>query len=104
MDDFLLEEHDETQENDPHVIDSDKVLSSSESDKSSLSGNVQEDRGRYCYRLQRFHKDTFYSAYLPEWEKAKKSSHLICQEKYDEIVALLRTKRQKNEPPRLLKY
>jgi hypothetical protein len=59
MDDFLLEEHDETQENDPHVIDSDKVLSSSESDKSSLSGNVQEDRGRYCYQLQRFHKDTF---------------------------------------------
>jgi len=103
--DFLLEEHDETQENDPHVIDSDMVLSASESDnESSLSGNVQEDRGRYCYRLQQFHKDTFYSAYLPEWEKAKKSSHLICQEKYDEIVALLWTKRQKNEPPHLLKY
>jgi len=37
-------------------------------------------------------------------EKAKKSSHLICQEKYDEIVALLRTTRQKKEPARLLKY
>jgi hypothetical protein len=83
--DFLLEEHDETQENDPHVIDSDMVLSSSESDESSLSGNVQEDRSRYCYRLQQFHKD-------------------ICQEKYDKIVTLLRTKCQKNEPPRLLKY
>jgi hypothetical protein len=44
---------------DSHVIDSDMVLSLSESDKSSLSGNVQEDRGRYCYQLQRFHKDTF---------------------------------------------
>jgi hypothetical protein len=102
--DFLPEEHDETQDNDPHVIDSDMVLSSSESDESSISGNVQEDRGWYCYPLQQFHKDTFYSAYLPEWEKAKKSSHLICQEKYDEIVALLRTKHQKKEPPRLLKY
>ena len=102
--DFVVEEHDETQENDSHVIDSDMVLSSSDSDESSLSGNVQEDRGRYCYRLQRFHKDAFYSAYLPEWEKAKKSSHLISQEKYDEIVALLRTTRQKKEPARLLKY
>jgi hypothetical protein len=37
-------------------------------------------------------------------EKAKKSSHLICQEKYDEIVALLRTKHQKKEPACLLKY
>jgi len=64
--DFVEEEHDETQENDSHVIDSDMVLSSSDSDESSLSGNVQEDRGRYCYRLQRFHKDAFYSAYLPE--------------------------------------
>jgi len=64
------------------------VLSSSDSDKSSLSGNVQEDHGRYCCPLQRFHKDTFYSAYLPEWEKAKKSSHLI----------------SKKEPARLLKY
>jgi hypothetical protein len=102
--DFLPEEHDETQDNDPHLIDPDMVLSSSESDESSLSGNVQKDCGRYCYRRPQFHKDTFYSAYLLEWEKAKKSSHLICQEKYDEIVALLRTKRQKNEPPHLLKY
>jgi hypothetical protein len=80
------------------------VLSSSESDESSLSGNIQEDRGRYCYQLQWFHKDTFFSDYLPEWEMAKKSSHLICQEKNDEIVALLRTKHQKKEPARLLKY
>jgi hypothetical protein len=71
------------------------VLSSSNSEESSLSGNIQEDCSRYCYRLQHFHKDAFYSAYLPEWEKAKKSSHLISQEKYDEIIALLRTKRQK---------
>jgi len=41
--DFLVEEHDETQENDSHVIDSDMVLSSSDSDESSLSGDVQED-------------------------------------------------------------
>jgi heat shock protein HspQ len=101
--DFVLEQAKEKEEND-HVIDSDMELSSSDSDVSSISGNVQEDRGRYCYRLQRFHKDAFYAAYLPEWEKAKKSSHLICQEKYDEIVALLRTQRQKKEPARLLKY
>jgi len=101
--DFVLEEPEETEESD-HVIDSGMELSSSDSDESSIIGNVQEDRGRYCYRLQRFHKDAFYSAYLPEWEKAKKNSHLICQEKYDEIVALLRTTRQKKEPARLLKY
>jgi len=41
---------------------------------------------------------------LPEWEKAKKSSHLISQEKYDEIVTLLRTQHQKKEPAHLLKY
>jgi hypothetical protein len=92
---FVVEEPHETQENDSHVIDSDMVLSSSNSEESSLSGNIQEDCSRYCYRLQHFHKDAFYSAYLPEWEKAKKSSHLISQEKYDEIIALLRTKRQK---------
>jgi hypothetical protein len=102
--DFVVEEPHETQENNSHVIDSDMVLSSSDSEESSLSGNVQEDHGRYCYQLQRFHKDAFCSAYLPEWEKAKKSSHLISQEKYDKIVALLRTKCQKKEPARLLKY
>jgi hypothetical protein len=80
------------------------VLSSSDSDESSLSGNDQKDCGHYCYWLQWFHKDAFYSAYLPEWEKAKKSSHLISQEKYDEIVTLLRTKCQKKVPARLLKY
>jgi len=101
--DFVLEQPEETKEND-HVIDSDMELSSSDSDVSSISGNVQEDCGRYCYRLRSFHKDAFYAAYLPEWEKAKKSSHLICQEKYDEIVALLMTQRQKKEPARLLKY
>jgi len=102
--DFVVEKPDETQENDSHVIDSDMVLSSSDSDESSLSGNIQEDCSQYCYRLQRFHKDAFYSAYLPEWEKAKKSSHLISQEKYDEIVILLRMKRQKKEPAHLLRY
>jgi hypothetical protein len=102
--DFLVEQPHETQENDSHVLDSDMVLSSSDSDESSLSGNVQEDCGRYCYRLQWFHKHAFYSAYLPEWEKAKKSSHLISQEKYDKIVAFLRMKHQKKEPAHLLKY
>jgi hypothetical protein len=102
--DFVVEEPHKTQENDSHIIDSDTVLSSSDFDEPSLSGNVQEDRGCFCYRLQRFHKDAFYSAYLPEWEKAKKSSHLMSQEKYDEIDALLRTKRQKKEPACLLKY
>jgi hypothetical protein len=80
------------------------VLSSSNSEESSLSGNVQEDCSHYCYRLQWFHKDAFYSAYLPEWEKAKKSSHLISQEKYNEIVALLRMKHQKKEPACLFQY
>jgi hypothetical protein len=32
-----------------YVLDSDMVLSSSDSDESSLSGNVQEDCGCYCY-------------------------------------------------------
>jgi hypothetical protein len=59
--DFVLEQTKETEEND-HVIDSDMELSSSDSDVSSVSGNVQEDRGRYCYRLQQFHKDAFYAA------------------------------------------
>jgi hypothetical protein len=48
--DFVLEQTEETEEND-HVIDSDMELSSSDSDVSSISGNVQEDRVRYCYRL-----------------------------------------------------
>ena len=48
--DFVWEQTEETEEND-HVIDSDMELSSSDSDVSSVSGNVQEDCGRYCYRL-----------------------------------------------------
>ena len=38
--DFVVEEPHETQENDSNVIDSDMVLSSSDSDESSLSGNT----------------------------------------------------------------
>jgi hypothetical protein len=102
--DFMVEEPHGTHENDSHVMDSDMVLSSSDSEESSLSGNIQEDCGHYCYWLQRFHKDAYYSAYLPEWEKAKKSSHLISQKKCDKIVALLWMKHQKKEPARLLKY
>jgi len=47
--DFVVEEPHETWENNSHVLDSDMVLSSSDSDRSSLSGNVQEDHGCYCY-------------------------------------------------------
>jgi hypothetical protein len=51
-------------------------------------------------RLLMYHREAFYDAYIPEWEKVCKSTHLINQEKYDEIVALLRTERQPKEPPR----
>jgi hypothetical protein len=44
--DFVLEQPEETEEND-HVIDYNMELSSSDSDESSIIGNVQEDCGRY---------------------------------------------------------
>jgi hypothetical protein len=102
--DFVMEENQDNHDNDSHLMDSDMVLSSSDSEQSSDGGNVQEDHGQYCFWLQQFHRDAFYSAYLPEWEKANKSSHLISKEKYNEIVPLLRTKCQKKEPACLLKY
>jgi hypothetical protein len=46
---FVVEQPHETQDNNSHVIDSDMVLSSSDSDESSLSGNDQKDCGHYCY-------------------------------------------------------
>jgi hypothetical protein len=100
---FVMEEHQDNHDTESHLMDSDMVLSLLDSEESS-DGNVQGDCGRYCFRLQQFHKDAFYSAYLPEWENAKKSSFLISQEKYNEIEALLRMKHQKKEPARLLKY
>jgi hypothetical protein len=66
---------------------------------SSSDGNVQEDRGRYSHRLLTYHREAFYEAYMPEWQKGSKSSHLINQDKYDEIVRLLQTERQPKEPP-----
>ena len=71
---------------------------------SSSDGNVQEDCSRYSHWLLTYHREAFYEAYLPEWEKVSKSTHLINQDKYEEIVALLRTERQPKEPPRCHKY
>jgi hypothetical protein len=84
-----------TLDQDSHIMDSDLEVSSSETEASSADGNVQEDCGLYSHRLLVFHRNAFYAAYNPEWEKASKSSHLISKDKYDEIVSLLRTKWQK---------
>ena len=86
-----------------HIVDPDLVVEESDS-YSSSNGTIQEDRGRYSHRLLMYHRKAFYEAYMPEWEKVCKSTHLINQEKYDEIVALLRTERQPKEPPRSRKY
>jgi hypothetical protein len=51
-----------------------------------------------------YHRKAFYEAYMPEWEKVCKSSHLINQDKYDEIVRLLRTEHQPKEPSCCHKY
>ncbi len=86
-----------------HHLDTEFVDEESDS-YSSSDGNVQEDRSRYSHRLLTYHHEAFYEAYLPEWEKVSKSTHLINQDKYDEIVALLRTECQPKEPPRCHKY
>jgi hypothetical protein len=86
-----------------HIVDSDLLVEESDSDSSS-DGHVQEDRTQYSHRLLMYHHEAFYDAYIPEWEKVCKSTHLINQEKYDEIVALLRTERQPKEPPHCHKY
>ena len=80
------------------------VPEGSDTEASDDSGAVQEDRGVYSHKLLKYHRDAFYAAYKPEWEKASRSSHLISKEKYDEIVQLLRTKREKKEPGRYVKY
>jgi hypothetical protein len=86
-----------------HIVDPDLLVEESDS-YSSSDGNVQEDRSRYSHRLLTYHHEAFYEAYIPEWENVSKSTHLINQDKYDEIVALLRTERQPKEPPRCHKY
>ena len=86
-----------------HIVGPDFLVEESDS-YSSSDGNVQEDRSRYSHRLLTYHREAFYEAYLPEWEKVSKSTHLINQDKYEEIVALLRTERQPKEPPRCHKY
>jgi hypothetical protein len=86
-----------------HIVDLDLLVEESNS-YSSSDGKVQEEHSRYSHRLLTYHREGFYEAYIPEWEKVCKSTHLINQEKYDEIVALLRTERQPKEPPRCHKY
>jgi hypothetical protein len=86
-----------------HIVDSDLLVEESDSDSSS-DGHIQEDRTQYSHPLLMYHREAFYDAYIPEWEKVCKSTHLINQEKYDEIVALLRTEHQPKEPPHCYKY
>jgi hypothetical protein len=76
-----------------HIVDLDLVVEESDS-YSSSNGNVQEDHSRYSHQLLTYHREAFYEAYLPEWEKVCKSTHLINQQKY----------RQPKEPPRCHKY
>jgi len=47
--DFVMEENQDNHDNDSHLMDSDMVLSSSDSEQSSDGGNVQEDHGQYCF-------------------------------------------------------
>jgi hypothetical protein len=86
-----------------HHLDTEFVDEESDS-YSSSDGNVQKERSRYSQWLLTYHREAFYEAYIPEWEKVSKSTHLINQDKYDKIVALLRTERQPKEPPRCHKY
>jgi hypothetical protein len=43
--DFVTEENQDSHDNDSHLMDSDMVLSLSDSEQSSDGGNVQEDYG-----------------------------------------------------------
>jgi hypothetical protein len=62
-----------------HMVDPDLLVEESDS-YSSSDGHVQEDRSRYSHRLLTYHREAFYDAYIPEWEKVCKSTHLINQE------------------------
>ena len=62
-----------------HIVGPDLLVEESDS-YSSSDGNVQEERSRYSHRLLMYHREAFYEAYIPEWEKVCKSTHLINQE------------------------
>jgi hypothetical protein len=90
----------------PPTLTDDEFLSSkySNSGASSTGSDGNGSDGSYLASLLQYHKDAFYKAYNPIWERVQKSTHLISQEKYDKILRIVTSTREKNEPPLIYKY
>jgi hypothetical protein len=76
------------------------------SDYSNLgaSSNVSKSDGSYLAPLLQYHKDAFYNAYTPIWEHVQNRTHLISNAKYEKILRIMSSKREKDEAPLTYKY
>ncbi len=62
------------------------------------------DKGMYQKSLNDYHKETFYKVYTPYFDQVQEGTHLVTQEKYDHILAILAYPRQKKKPAVNYKY
>ncbi len=62
------------------------------------------DKGMYQKSLNEYHKEAFYKVYTPYFDQVQEGTHLVTQEKYDHILAILAYSRQKKEPVVNYKY
>ena len=62
------------------------------------------DEGMYQKSLNDYHKEAFYRQYTPYFDQVQDATHLISQEKYDNILAILTNPKQRKEPAVNYKY
>ncbi len=57
--------------------------------------NYNIDESMYQKSLNDYQKEAFYRVYTPYFDQVQEGTHLVTQEKYDHILAILTNHRQK---------
>jgi hypothetical protein len=77
-------------------IDDDETLPSDvEMTEPDTEPDEDVDEGMYQKSLNDYHREAFYGEYTPYFNQVQDGTHLITQEKYDNILAKLANPKQK---------
>lgn len=86
------------------IEDNDSLPSSVVTTDADTESDENFDVGMYQKSLNDYHREAFYSAYTPYFDQVQDATHLITQQKYDHILAILTNPREKKEPAVNYKY
>jgi hypothetical protein len=84
--------------------DDDSLPSSVVTTDPDTESDEMYDEGMYQKSLNDYHREAFYRAYTPYFDQVQDATHLISQQKYDHILAILTNPREKREPAVNYKY